>query len=104
MPEDAMDDPFAGLRLDEAFVRDARALEPSCEDRLRGPERRIISLDEERARRGRRDRGLTGPQAAAAAATPPRAFLALPSPRAVALLASLFAAALLLGGLPPFLR
>ena len=98
MREDAEDDPFAGLRLDEAFVRSARAVEPSCDDRLRRPDRRIISLDEERARRGMTD------HADAVAATPATGLLALPSPRAVALLASLVAAALLLGGLPPFLR
>ena len=100
MPEDAKDDPFVGLRLDEAFVRSARALEPSHEDRLQQPERRIISLDEERARR--RGSAPTPTPATKAAAAP--ALLPLPTPRAVAIIASLCGVALLLGGLPPFLR
>ena len=86
-------DPFHELRLDEAFVRSARTREPSY------AERRIISLDEERRRR----RGPSSPSdgGAPASALP---FLPMPTPRAVAVIASVVAAALLLGGLPPFLR
>jgi hypothetical protein len=108
------DDPFDGLTFDESFVEGARTREPSFADRHRQrrpeppeqldqPERKIISLEEERARRMREGCSMSYREWVFDGVELPRV-LRLPSPQLVAVLGALAIAALLLGGLPPFLR
>ena len=98
------DDPFTGLDFDEPFVLGARTRELSFADRERQrSERKIISLDEERARRMREGREQTYIEWLFDGVELPRS-LRLPSPQLVAVLMAFALAALLLGGPPPFLR
>jgi hypothetical protein len=100
------DDPFEGQTFDESFVDAAPTRELSFADRQRSRrpegERKIISLDDERERR-LQAREMTYGQWLFDGVELPR-FLHLPSPQLVAVLGALALAALLLGGLPPFLR